>query len=324
MESILLERTDMLGVYGFAMWRGDGDEPVSTDQLLVSLTSAAGTREILEVAELTRTVVGSVHGRRHAEWTSDDRGGPVGIVIAEGGTPADFTVAAADALRRATRAATEDGRDDCDSRDVLLALLDDGDSRAVALLADCAAPVAALRDSLRHRRPLRIADPVPRELHRVRDMMIGRTRYPRVRFWHNPLLALLAPARVALVAQPITWLQLEAREQARERGHHGARTDDALLGLLAMYETARRYPHLYDHAAAEYDGVIALVRAGAGYAALRGVAAVADLGDDPRPLRRMVPEHPGDTGTLVGLLLGDGDTRAARLLRAAGVEFSRS
>jgi hypothetical protein len=317
MENIALEHTDMLTVFGTAMLRGDDDEPVSTDHLLVSLASAPGTREIMDAAQLTRTVVASVRRRRHAEWASDDRGGPVGIVIAEGGTPADFSVAAAEALRRAARTAGPDG---CDSRDVLLAILDDPDCRAAALLADCAAPVAALRESLRDRRPLRIADPVPRELHRVRDLMIGRTRYPRVPFWRNPLLMILAPARVDLVPHPLAWLMLETREQARERGHRKPTTDDALLAMLAMYETARLYPHLYRHTAAEYDGVTALAEAGARYAELR--AQTAALGEDPRPLRRLLPDHPGDLRTVVRSLIGD--TRAGRLLTAAGVEFTPS
>ncbi|MDR7277432.1 Clp protease N-terminal domain-containing protein [Catenuloplanes atrovinosus] len=315
MENILLEDSDVLPVFGFAVLRADTDEPISTDNLLVGLASAAGTREILHAADVTRTVADSVYRRRRAGWHSDDRGGPVAIVVAEGGTPADFTAAAADALRRAGRAATAHGRDVCDSRDLLLALLDDDGNRASELLAACAVPVAALRESLEHDRPLRRADRVPRELHRIRDMLIGLTRYPRVPLWRNPLLAIVAPARPNLAPQPFVWLMLESREQAREHGRRRPGTDDALLALMAMHELSRYYPHLYEQ---PYDGAAALASAGVTYAALRHVSATADLGTDPRPLRRAVPRLPADTVELVRLLLADRHNRANRLLAAAG------
>ncbi|GAB7046862.1 Clp protease N-terminal domain-containing protein [Catenuloplanes indicus] len=319
MESILLERSDMLLVFSAAVLRGDDDEPISTDNLLVSLASADGTREILDAAELTRTVAASVRKHRRAEWVSDDRGGPVELIIADGGTPAEFTVAAADALRRADRAARADGRDGCESRDLLAALIEDEDNRAAELLRACRIPVAALRESVQRGRPLRVADPVPRELHRVRDMLIGRTRYPRVRFWQNPLLAIVAPARTNLAPHPLIWQALETREQAREHGHRTPVSDDALLALLAMYELARYYPHLYRNGDERYSGGAALAAAGVTYAALRRTAAGTDLGTDPRPLRKAVPKAPADTVELLRLLLADRDNRANRLLAAAGV-----
>ncbi|MDP9792756.1 hypothetical protein J2S43_001268 [Catenuloplanes nepalensis] len=318
MESILLERSDLLLVFATAVLRGADDEPISTDNLLVGLASAEGTREILDAAELTRTVAASVRTHRRAEWAGDDRGGPVDVIISEGGEPAQFTVAAADALRRADRAAREDGRDGCDSRDLLIALLDDPDNRAAELLRDCGVPVAPLRESLDRGRPLRVADPVPRELHRVRDMLIGRTRYPRVRFWQNPLLAIVAPARTNLAPHPLVWQMLETREQARERGRRRPGTDDAMLALLAMYELARYYPHLYETGDEKYRGGAALAGAGVTYAALRHAAQATDLGADPRPLRKIVPHAPADTLELLRLLLADPGSRANRLLTAAG------
>ena len=308
----------MLPVFGFAVLRVDTDEPIGTDNLLVGLASAAGTRDLMDSAGMTRTVADSVYRRRRAEWADADRGGPVAIVVAEGGSPADFTTAAADALRRAHRSAAGDGREVCDSRDLLIALLDDDGNRAARLLAACAMPVAALRDSLAHGGSLRVADPVPRELHRVRDMLIGRTRYPRVPFWRNPLLAIVAPARVNLAPQPFVWLMLEAREQAREGGRRRPGSDDVLLALTAMYELSRYYPHLYESVSRRYDGAVALAGAGVTYAALRRAAAGTDLGADPRPLRRVVPKLPADTTGLVRLLLADRDNRAHRLLAAAG------
>ncbi|WP_033342127.1 hypothetical protein [Catenuloplanes japonicus] len=301
MENILLEDRNLLGVFAVAMFRGEGDDPIDTGELLLGLATAGAAREILETAELTRTVVSALHHRCRTEWSGDDRGGPVEAIIAEKGAPVAFTVAAADALRHATG-----------PRDVLRALLDDPESRAMEMLRRGRAPVEALRDSLDHDRPLRIADPVPRELHRIRDMLIGRTRYPRVRFWHNPLLAILAPARTNLAPHPLTWLGLEAREQARERGRRKPGTDDALLAVTAMYEVARHYPHLWGDAGEAYNGAIALAGSGVTYAALRDAAARTELGDDPAPMRKIVSEHPGDTATLLRLILADG-TRAHRL-----------
>ncbi|GAB7044136.1 MULTISPECIES: Clp protease N-terminal domain-containing protein [Catenuloplanes] len=319
MESILLERSDLLLVFAAAVLRGTEDEPISTDNLLVGLASAEGTRDVLDAAELTRTVAASVRDHRRTAWVSDDRGGPVEVVVSAGGEPAEFTTAAADALRRAERAARENGRDGCDSRDLLIALLGDEQNRAAELLRDCGVPVAALRESLERGRPLRVADPVPRELHRVRDMLIGRTRYPRVRFWRNPLLAIVAPARTNLAPHPLLWQMLETREQARERGRRTPGSDDALLALLAMYELARYYPHLYETGDARYSGGAALAAAGVTYAALRRTAARTDLGADPRPLRKAVPTAPPDTMELLRLLLADRDNRANRLLTAAGI-----
>ena len=90
----------------------------------------------------------------------------------------------------------------------------------------------------------------------------------------------------------------------------------ALLALMAMYEVTRHYPYLCDPATDVYDGAAALAGTGVTYAALRRAVATAELGIDPRPLRSLIPEHPGDTAGLLRRLLADGDTRAGRLLAA--------
>ena len=317
MENLHVAERDLFALFSIAVLHGEGDE-IGTDELLLALVRLGVRQDLLDAAGLTRTVAAAVYQGRHASWASDDRG-PVTVLIADGGEPADVTAAAADVLRDAH------GPDD-----VLRALLDDPDSRAAEMLATCAVPVPALRDSLRDGSPLQIDDPVPAELHRIRDTLIGRTRYPRYPFWRNPLLALVAPARTNLAPVPQAWLPLETRQQATERGRRDPGTDDALLALTAMHEVVAHYPHLYDTTAGLYDGTALLAEAGITHAVLRHVADTTELGTDPTPLNKLPSRHPDDPATgwrdtsyLLRRLLAEPGNRAHRLLTNAGFDHVR-
>ncbi len=311
-----------------AMLRGKDDDPVTTDALLVAVAWSRRAPAALDAVELTPTVAGAAYRRLRGTWTSADAGGvgppgPDHIVMAEGGTPARFTPAAAEAMRRAAAAAAADGRTACDIGDILTALVADHGSRAAEMLAFCGVDVPALERALRMGTPPAVPERVEPELRRLRDVLIGRSRYPTPPGWRNWLLGLVVRGRVNYAGNPVAWVRLEAGEQARHRGRQRPGTDDVLLAVLATHEVARQYPHLSGTAAEKYHGARLLADAGLRYRDVYAAAQAADLGSDPQPLRAYLPTAPTDTHGLLRLVLAGPDNRATRLLIAAGVDRFR-
>ncbi len=315
-------------MFAAAMLRGMNDDPVTTADLLVTIARSRRAAAVLDAVEVTPTVATAAYKHLGGAWTSADAGGvgprgPDEIVMAEGGTPARFTPAAAEAMRRAAASAAADGRGACEVGDVLAALLADHDSRAAEMLAFCGVDVPALDQAVRAGTPPTVRDRVEPELRRLRDVLIGRSRYPRPAGWRSWLLAVAVRIRINYAANPVAWVRLEADEQARQRGRERPGTDDVLLAVLATHEVARQYPHLSGTAVEKYHGSRLLADAGLRYREAYATAQQTDLGDDPQPLRKYLPSTPMDTLTLLRLLLAGQDNRATRLLAAAGVDRAR-
>jgi hypothetical protein len=315
---------DVLLMFIVASLRGGVNDPICSDDLLVGITSTGPAAAILEAVELTPTVARTVSRHQRGTWSSTDAGGvgpdgPTELVMAENGEPAHFTPAAAEAMRRAAAAAAADGRPTCTPLDIARELLDDPDNRAVEMLTFCGVDIPALRQALRSGRPAVAPDRLDPELLRLRDVLLGRDKYPKPSGWRNWALKLAVVSRLNYAEHPLIWIRMEAFEQARRAGREQPGTDDVLLAVLATLQVARAYPHLSQPAKDRYNGAQALVNAGLRYRAAYEVAQNTDLGTDPQPLKGYLASMPKDTATLLRLILV-GDNRATRLLTTLGVD----
>ncbi len=317
---------DVLWVFVYASLRGKADDPVCTDDLLVGTTSGPAAA-IFDAAELTPTVARTVSRHQRGTWSSTDAGGigpagPTELLMAEDGKPAHFTPAAAEAMRRAAAAAAAHGRPTCSPLDIARALLDDPDNRAVEMLIFCGIDIPALRQALQSGQPAAAPDRLDRDLLGMRDILLGRAKYPKPSGWRNWMLALAVTSRLNYAEHPVVWIRMEAHEHARRAGRARPATDDVLLAALATHQVARAYPHLSQPAKDRYDGAQALANAGLRYRTAYDLARVTDLGTDPKSLKGYVASMPKDTTTLLRLIL-EGDNRATRLLTALGVNPAR-
>ncbi len=319
---------DVLLLFIVASLRGRVDDPVCTDDLLVGAASPGPAAAILDAVELTPTVARTVSRHQRRTWSSTDAGGigpdgPTTLVMAEKGEPAHFTPAAAEAMRRAAAAAAAEGRPTCSPVDIARALLDDPDNRAVEMLTFCGVDIPALRQALQSGQPAVVPDRLDPELLRMRDILLGRDKYPKPSGWRNWLLSLAVSSRLNYAEHPLIWIRMEAFEQARRAGRARPGTDDVLLAALATHQVARAYPHLSQPARDRYNGAQSLADAGLRYRAAYEVAQDTDLGTDPQSLRSYVASMPKDTATLLRLVLVGQDNRATRLLTALGVDPAR-
>lgn len=323
-------------MFSVAFLRETGDAPVSTDALLVGAASSSAAGSLFDSLELTPSVVRFVSRHRRGHWVSDDAAGvgpsgPHQLVMVPGGEPAPFTPAAAEAMRRAADTARLSGRATSSPVDVALSLLSDHANRAVEMVACCGLEVALLERVLESGEPS-VAPSVDPGLRRARDVLLGRTQYSRRPGWRGLLTWSALPGRSSYALQPTLWAWLEARALAVADGRDEPGTHDLLLAVLAIHEVGTRYPHLSGSAADLYAGARMLATqlapqlsatAGIGYAEAAATARRTDLGVDPRPLRAYVRSLPADTAALLGLVLHDHDTRAARLLLALGVDVTQ-
>ncbi len=319
---------DVLLMFIVASLRGGANDPVCTDDLLVGTASIGPAAAIFEAVELTPTVARTVSRHQRGTWSSPDAAGvgpdgPTALVMAEKGVPAHFTPAAAAAMHRAAAAAAAAGRSTCSPLDIARALLDDPDNRAVEMLTFCDVDIPAVRQALQAGRPAVAPDRLDAELLRMRDVLLGRDKYPKPSGWRNWALALAVSSRLNYAEHPLVWIRMEAFEQARRAGRANPGTDDVLLAVLATHQVARAYPHLSRPAKDRYNGAQSLANAGLRYRDTYRLAQDTDLGADPKSLEGYLASMPKDTATLLRSILAGQDNRATRLLTAAGVDPAR-
>lgn len=320
----------LAGAYGAASGEG-----VGTEHLLVAMTGRGGRAAgaALDGVEMTRTVAfAAISAHRHSWVSTDDAevdpdGPPLGPAewYHEPKKPMNYTRAARAAMHRTIAAARAAGQTSYGPADLLLALLGDPTNRATELLTTCQVDPAVLRESLRTGQPPAVPDRVAAELRPTRDRLIGRTRLRGTGLVARAYSLLPIPLNWA--GAPVMWSSLEAKAQAQQLGAGRPGTDHLLLAILATHEVADHYPHLSERAADLYEGGQRLAAAGVRYRDARDAARAnaAALGRDPRRVVTYTKGdgRPQDTGTVLRTLLDDGagQTRAARLLAAMGVEI---
>jgi hypothetical protein len=303
---------------------------IGTEHLLVALAGAAGrtgsqrgAAEVLDEFGVTPVPLTDV--LRQQEWTATDEAtpdaetGPLGDLERFGKkrNPVSYTGAARAALHHAIATAAAAGRTEFHAGDLLDALLA-APNRAVEMVERSGADPRRVRDRLAGGPA---PDPAPAglapDLHPTLDRVLGRARYRSGGFTSRMAHGILQATGGNLARTPVPWADSEAREQADRLGHPKVRTAHLLLALLAMEEVIRHAPHLAAAVAERYSGAVALVEAGATYAAARAALAGEPPGDDPRRYKSYVDGR-RDTTDLVAAIL-DGNTSASRLLAALGV-----
>lgn len=306
---------DFTRAFGWAfLVTDDRDDVVGTQHLLRGLARNPEIAVALEAYDVTEWVIG-----RMVRTEVPEPGSRVRLLS---GTvePSKFSNAAAAALDRCRTLPALDGGAERGPVDVLLAILGDSQSRAVAILTDCGVDIDELRVALREGRVPARPDPLPVDLHRTRDALVGRIRYrPRSRgilSWLQRFVLRMSDENFA--AQPVLWVRLEADELARERGHR-MRSDDVLLALLTTHEVALAYPHLARTVQHKYGGGQALLAAGVDHARVRAVLETTDLGQDSVPLPAQMGDWPQDTRQILQRLVCVEGNRGARALKALGV-----
>ncbi|MBT0769532.1 hypothetical protein KIH74_11410 [Kineosporia sp. J2-2] len=209
--------------------------------------------------------------------------------------------------------------------DLLAALLDDPDCRAVRYLTESGVSVPELRESLREGRPLVRDDPMPPELRATRDALLGRRRYrPRElgQFW-TTLMVRVLPLNPA--QHPGLWARLEAGEIAARHGGR-VRSDDLLLAVLTTHAVAQAHPRTTRDTQEDSDAGPVLTDAGLDHVRVRAaivagdLGAEGDLGKDAVPLRKQLKGFPVGTGELLRRLLAEPGNRCVRLLRQLDVD----
>ncbi|GAB3254499.1 Clp protease N-terminal domain-containing protein [Kineosporia babensis] len=293
----------------------DKNDVVGTQHLLRGMVHVAQIKAALEAYDLTEAVV--------ARMVRDEvpETGLVPRILKGSVEPVNFSTAAAAALHRCQVQPALGGGEERSAVDVFLAILGDSQCRAVGILAECGVDIEELRESLREGRLPARRDPLPVDLHRTRDALLGRRSYrPQTRGvmgWLQRLALRISNEDYA--AQPVFWVRLEADELARERGSRKIGSDDVLLALLTTYEVALAYPHLARSVQHKYRGGQALLAAGVDHARVRAAMASLDLGRDEVPLPTGMGDWPQDTGQVLERLAGVKGNRGARLLEALGV-----
>jgi hypothetical protein len=121
-----------------------------------------------------------------------------------------------------------------------------------------------------------------------------------------------------LARTPVSWIGMDAPDQAQRLGHRKVRTAHVLLAVLATYEVTRDLPHLVAGVQDRYAGARALADAGVTYARARAVVADEPPARDPRRYRSYVDGRNDTTAVVAAILTGD--TSAARVLRELGVD----
>ncbi len=288
---------------------------VGTQQLLKALALVPEIEAALDAYDVTAGVL--------ARMIQDERPETGRVPRMLNGTlePANLSTAAAAAMDRCRVQPALAGGEQRSSLDVFLAILGDSQCRAFGILLDCGVDVEELRTALREGRlPLR-PDPLPVDLHRTRDTLLGRRRYrPQTRGvlgWMQRFA--LRAAGTDFAVQPVLWVRLEADELARARGSRKICSDDVLLALLTTHEVALAYPHLARPARPKYRGGQALLAAGVDQARVRAALQSAELGRDVVPMPTALGDWPQDTGQILERLVCVEGNRGARLLQALGV-----
>jgi hypothetical protein len=293
-----------------------GPAEIGTQHLLIGLVLGRGSaRELLQSAELTRTVLATVM-RTRAELPAIPEGTPGEVSFPEIGKTELVSGAAIAALDRYLAAERHE------PETLLAEILRDDESRASRIVRESGADPDLLRRCAETRQALDPREKLPRELHALRDKLIGRTKYRNPGLRNLPLSIVVA-SRPNWAQTPTTWIKMEAEEAARQRGAK-PRTDDLLVALLATHETAAAYPHLlHDVDPALYDGGRALAAAGLDAGKLASAAASLELGTDAADATRLLKpgkDWPDGTAELLRRLLAHDGNRAARLLRELGAD----
>ena len=317
--------TALQGAYGAAVRTGS----VGTEHLLLGVARSSGGR-LLEEFGVTGVTVAEI--LRQAGWTATDEAapgddtGPLGDLEwfgAKQRKPMNYTGAARAALHRAIASATAAGgaggtaeRAEFGADDLLDALLA-APNRATEALDRSGVDPRKVRDRLAGG-PAPEAAPVPPDLRPTLDHLLGLSTYRTGSFGGRMAMRFLLAVAGNLARTPGPWADLEARDQAGRLGHRKPATAHLVLALLAMHEVTSLRPHLVAGVTEKYAGARALADTGATYAAARGALAVQPPGRDPRRYRSYVDGRRDTTAVLAAIL--DGDTSAARLLAALGVE----
>jgi hypothetical protein len=287
---------------------------VGTQHLLRGLVRVPEIEERLDAYDVTRAVVAQLVRDERPETGLRPR-------LLRGSTdPVNFSNAAAAALERCQTQPSLTQTTERTPADLFLAVLGDSQCRAVGILEEGGVDIEELRESLRQNRiPMR-PDPLPVDLHRTRDALLGRVKYrPQTRGvlgWLQRFTLRLANENLA--AQPVVWVRLEADELAREQGRRMA-SDDVLLALLTTHEVAVAYPHLARTVQHQYGGGQALLAAGVDHARVRGAMGSVSSIEDAVPLPVAMGDWPQNTQQILERLVCVEGNRSALLLKALGV-----
>jgi hypothetical protein len=307
-----------------------GAAGIGTEHLLLGLVGmgAGDAGRILD--EFGITVVPLTDVLRQRRWTATDEAaegdetGPLGDDLewrpGKQHRPMDYSGAARAALHRAIATAAADGRTAFhggDLLDALLAVAEAEPNRAVEVLERAGVDPLRVRVRLAGGESVEAPGVAP-DLQPTVDHVLGRIRYENAPFARRMALGFLQAAGANLARTPGPWADLEARDQAARLGHRRVRTAHLLLALLAMHEVTGVLPHLVVDVADKYAGARALAATGLTYAATRAALSADPPGRDPRRYKSYVDVQRDTTSLLRAILAGD--TSAARLLAALGVE----
>ncbi|GIJ49540.1 hypothetical protein Val02_64260 [Virgisporangium aliadipatigenens] len=306
-----------------ATWKGLANGPIGTGHLLYAVSRDREVGPLLDAFEITPIVVRTVlrtPGRAAAEpdagtvhdGESAIAEGPFDGNVQVRGTSDDRTLPVSAAAATALRAATDDSR-----MTLLAAMLDDPGSEANAVLRDCGADPAQVREALRTGTAPQRPDRLAPELRPARDALLGRVRY-RGRGFKDRLLFSVLAREINHAARPVMWTRLEADERAKRQGR-ATRTDDVLLALLVTHEVAAAYPHLTYAAARHYDGGRSLLDKKIDHR--RVLDATLDDRPDEVPPGKILqpgPDWTEDTAVLLERLAAHPANRSSRLLAALG------